>query len=209
MKKALTFITINFFLLLPLLASADTFNGTVVDSVTSAALSGVKVKIAYPPCSTFTDINGIFSLAIFTTQVKKPDEIILNRAGLSGFPEYARIDLLNLSGKTVSLLGRGGSGIRILRVRADNQIYIYKIVNIGFGSSALELEKSNKPLAKMTAANYSISFQKTGYDPVSLSVSGSQSNLNVKLPPTGATANVKINLDSLGTLTVTPIFSNN
>lgn len=221
MKKVPMLITIVILVILfhPFLAVAQTFSGTTKDSLTGSLLPGVKAEIVALKLSTLSDSQGKFSLVIPTTEIIIPEDrkaflkIFYNPSRnlfLGNGEENVFIEVRNSKGEIMKgdklSPGQyfafwhlaGASGVfKFLNIAGQNQSYV------------LRIEKAGNSLAKTSAASYILNFSKIGYLPLTLNVTGGQSNLLAKLSPVPANITGIVKIDSTGQVNAKGIITDN
>lgn len=217
MKKALMHFTIIFsaFLLSPCLIAAQTFSGTVRDSLTSQPLPGVTVQITALSRSTSTDALGKYSLVLPTTEIissapqKAAMKIFYNHSKNAFFwnGEKVFVEICNVKGGIAE--GDNLSPGQYFAIWRNSKISgAFKFLNIARQSQSFVIESENRVVANelaKAAAVFVLGFTAENYRPASRSVSGggSVNNLDQKLLPEvipldSAKINLNIGLDTLG-----------
>lgn len=207
------FFTIFFVMVLP--AFSETVSGIVKDSVTALPLPGVNVAMAYPSFSTQTDANGYFEISVYPTSATPSFRTApARKMEIAWDPEKGFAGEKDFSARVLDLSGKSGEnfspGVCLVIWQCGNSSGSFKFLNVPGQRQVFSLEKGEaaKALAK-AAAVYELGFSKDGYNPASFQAPGGQS-LNVELspippvivPPDSSKANIKISLDSPGTVTI-------
>lgn len=203
--------------------AAEVITGMVKDSLTGALLSSVKVKSNSPACSTTTNASGQFTLNIPLPTMILPssrvsaggERIVWNPdqgAFLFSGPLF-EVEVKDASGAVVARFSSADrsakklpSGVYVATWSQFGSRGAFKLLNFPHSSQSFSLSEEAENveaavLAKSVASLYNLSFAKDGYDGAAVSAP-SGANLDVKLVPKGAEANVQITRDSLGTLTI-------
>ncbi len=201
------------------LASAVIFSGTVTDSVSGKALGNVFVRGTTPPCTTFTDTNGNFSLNTAASSVTVPlgqrcaSELSWSPGkGVFSWTKSAHdvsIMVRNLRGAEVArFYSKANSSASFAVLRLPQGMYVAQVTMAGRTSAftILNLKSCSWNQTKTldvvggalqagldarAATQYSLTFEKAEYRANALSASGSQSNLHVKMRPLPAPAGMR------------------
>lgn len=207
MKRVHLLCTIMVILTVFSALAAETVQGVVRDSITGSFLPSVKVKVASPVCSTYTDQVGRFYLSIPLPVSVVPSPVQSRRVVRFDFDdrEGSGFRILDLKGSSV-YGNRTGRGIRIFMVGGNERAY--KAINIADNRQivmSIPVEGSVtevRAMAKAAASSYPVVFQKPGYDPLQRNLSSGQ-DVDVKLLPSSSSGVIDVKVDTLGTTTIT------
>lgn len=170
------------------LSFSDVISGTVIDSITSTPLAQVRVSNGVGD-STFTAANGTFTLSTTT-------KVVYQNNGVQT-QDNKVIQIRNMRGEMIAQFSSTkpnlpllANGVYIVTEKADNNApFSYTVLGIsnnGISNYFVRNNQANKyssALSKtrsITAAN-SLTFTKDGYQTVQKNITGSQSNLVIRM----------------------------